>query len=167
MRDAGQRREPREYAQKILGASKDTGFTTTKNQLDVIYTGIDHELRRDIRRPKERTTSSGFLEDIEDLKNDWWTFGSRHSSRFQSQGAGNTQGFRQARLTICALTMSLEVVSINLNIRISLVHNNSRDHRLQGLGNISNPGNSQVKMFRILANQICRIFQTFSIVETS
>ena len=86
LRDASQRREPREFAQEILRASRDAGFTNVKNQLDVIYNGIDPELRRDVRRPKERTTLSDFLEDIEDLKHDWWTFASRHnSSRFASQ----------------------------------------------------------------------------------
>ena len=48
LRDASNHREPREYAQKILRAAKDAKFVDVRNQLDVIYNGVDSELRRDL-----------------------------------------------------------------------------------------------------------------------
>ncbi|KAM0795128.1 hypothetical protein BDR22DRAFT_872332 [Usnea florida] len=52
MRDAAARREPREYAQKILRSAKDAGMTLVKNQVEIIYSGIDLELRRsDAKNP--------------------------------------------------------------------------------------------------------------------
>ena len=95
LRDASQRREPGEYAQNILRASKDAGFTSTKNQLDVIYNGIDPELRRGVRRPKEKTTISDFLDDLEDFKHDWWILASRHGSRMQGPANAGTSSTRR------------------------------------------------------------------------
>ena len=106
LRDAANRREPREYAQRILRASKDAKFTDVRNQLDVIYNGLDSELRRDIRRPKDGTTLQDFLSDLDDFKHDWWTYASRHGggkntgtgigSGISSSGSA-TQANRQPR----------------------------------------------------------------------
>ena len=85
LRDASNRREPREYAQKILRTSKDAGLTNVRNQLDMIYNGLDADLRRDIRRPRDNTSLNDFLEDLDDYKHDWWTYAHRHGQRFAPQ----------------------------------------------------------------------------------
>ena len=73
IRDAANRREPREYVQKMLRSAKDAGMTSVQNQLDIIYNGIDNEVRQsDLRRPKEGTTLSEFLQDMDECKHDWW-----------------------------------------------------------------------------------------------
>lgn len=77
LRDASNHREPREYAQKILRSAKDANLTTVGNHLDIIYNGLDSELRRDIRRPKADTTLEEFLGTLDDAKYDWWTYASR------------------------------------------------------------------------------------------
>lgn len=51
--DAANRREPREYAQKILRGAKDCRMDE-RNQLNSIYNGIDIEVRvEDLRRSRE------------------------------------------------------------------------------------------------------------------
>ena len=55
LRDAGNHRESRKYVQRILRGAKDVKFTDVGNQIDIIYNGLDAELRRDIRRSKEGT----------------------------------------------------------------------------------------------------------------
>lgn len=94
MRDAISRREPREYAQKILRAAKDADFTAVKNQLDIIYNGIDLELRRDVKKPEHGTTINAFLTALDECKHEWWMYASRHGGR--NAGSGLTsQGSRQ------------------------------------------------------------------------
>ena len=78
IRDAANHREPHEYAQKILRSAKDAQFTSLRNQLDIIYNGLDAELRRDLRRPKDTTTLEEFMSDLDEFKHDWWTYASRH-----------------------------------------------------------------------------------------
>ena len=52
IRDAANRREPREYAQKMLRLAKDAGMSLVQNQLDLMFNGIDLDVRAsDIRRP--------------------------------------------------------------------------------------------------------------------
>lgn len=71
IRDTVSRREPREYAQKILRLARDAGLSQLKNQLDIMFNGIDLEVRAsDIRRPKDSTTLSEFLADMDDVKHD-------------------------------------------------------------------------------------------------
>lgn len=89
LKDASNHREPREYAQKILRSAKDAKLTDVRNQLDIIYNGLDPELRRDIRRPKDTTTLQEFLADLDDYKHDWWTYASR--TRGGSGGNRDTQ----------------------------------------------------------------------------
>ena len=90
MRDASSRREPREYAQKILRSAKDAGMTLVKNQLDIIYNGLDLELRRDIKKPEDATTINSFLTTLNDCKQEWWLYASRHGGR--NAGSGNIAG---------------------------------------------------------------------------
>ena len=81
IRDAANRREPREYAQKMLRLARDAGLSQLKNQLDFIFNGIDLEIRSsDIRRPRDDTTLSSFLADIDDVKHDWWERGTKNRS---------------------------------------------------------------------------------------
>lgn len=89
MRDAISRREPREYCQKILRSAKDAGMNVVKNQLDIIWNGIDLELRRDLKKPEETTTVNAFLTSIDDCKHTWWAYASRHG---RNLGSGNTSG---------------------------------------------------------------------------
>ena len=88
LRDAQQKREPREFAQKILRAAKDAGLKDVKVQLDIIYNGLDSDLRRDLRRPKATTALNEYLEELDDLKHDWWTYASRHG-KVQFQGVSH------------------------------------------------------------------------------
>ena len=98
MRDATSRREPREFAQKILRSAKDAGMILVKNQLDIIYNGIDLELRRDLKKPEEATTVNTFLSNLDDCKYAWWAYAGRHG---RNTGSGSTtsgssfQGNRQ------------------------------------------------------------------------
>ena len=71
LRDASNHREPREYAQRILRAAKDAKFTNVRNQLDVIYNGLDAKLRQDLRRPKDSTKLQDFLAELDNFKHDW------------------------------------------------------------------------------------------------
>lgn len=89
MTDASNRREPREYAQKILRAAKDAGMTLIKNQLDIIFNGIDLELRRDIKHPEEASTVNAYLTALDECKHTWWAYASRHK--------GTTATRQQAR----------------------------------------------------------------------
>ena len=78
MTDAGNRREPREYAQKILRSAKDAGMTNVKNQLDIVFNGIDLELRRDIKPPDVGSTINAYLTAMDDCKHTWWAYATRH-----------------------------------------------------------------------------------------
>lgn len=100
IRDASSRRESREYAQKILRSVKDAGMTLVKNQLDIVYNGIDLELRRDIKKSEDAITINSFLMTLDDCKHEWWAYVSRHG---RNAGIGSTasgssfQGNRQLR----------------------------------------------------------------------
>ena len=73
IRDAINRREFREYAQKILRLIKDVDLILIKNQLDFIFNNIDLNVRSsNIRRSKNEITLNDFLENINDFKYDWW-----------------------------------------------------------------------------------------------
>ena len=78
LRDATNRCELREYAQKILRLVKDVSLNNVKNQLNFIYNGIDNSLRKgDIKRSKKKATINGMLEDLDDCKHDWWDYGAK------------------------------------------------------------------------------------------
>ena len=71
VRDAASQREPREYAQKIIRLAKDAGMTNVLNQLDLIYNGIDIDVRAgNLRRPKEGSTVNDMLNDLDEFKHD-------------------------------------------------------------------------------------------------
>ena len=76
-RDAASQREPREYAQRILRSAKDAGMTNVRNLVDIIYNGIDLELRKDVRKPDEATTINSFLKSIDSCKHEWWEYAVR------------------------------------------------------------------------------------------
>ena len=86
MTDASNRRESREYTQKILRLAKDTGMTIVKNQLDIIFNGIDLELRRDIKYSNKNMTINSYLTAMDDYKHTWWTYISRHRSSLAQGG---------------------------------------------------------------------------------
>ena len=78
LRDAANKREPREFAQKIIRSAKDANFSDVKNQLDLIYNAIDPELRLHIHRPTDQATVNSFLAEMDERKHDWWAYASRH-----------------------------------------------------------------------------------------
>ena len=70
MRDAVNRREPREYAQKIARSAKDAGLTGIQNQLDIMYNEIDLDLRRDVKRLRGDVIIDAFLTDLDEFKHE-------------------------------------------------------------------------------------------------
>ena len=92
LRDAIARREPREYAQKILRSAKDAGMSIVKTQLDIVYNGIDLELRRDIKKPGADATVNSFLKELDECKHEWWAYASRHG---KNAGTAGSQASRQ------------------------------------------------------------------------
>ncbi len=96
MKDAAAHREPREYAQKIPSSAKDANMISVLYQLDIIYNGLDLELRRDIKRPDDKSTINSFLAGMDDSKHEWWAY-YRHG-RIPGTPLGITQGNRQPRL---------------------------------------------------------------------
>ncbi|MCJ1226973.1 hypothetical protein MMC12_003628 [Toensbergia leucococca] len=74
MRDASNHREPREFTVKMLRSAKDAGLSIVKVQLDIVYNGIDLELRRDIPRLTDHTTVNDFLQSLDDRKHEWWMY---------------------------------------------------------------------------------------------
>ena len=85
LRDTANRREPRKYVSKIVRLAKDANLTNIPNQLDIIYNGLDSELRRNIRRPKASTTLDSFLGNFDDVKYNWQIYISRY------RGTGNSK----------------------------------------------------------------------------
>lgn len=108
MRDAASRREPREYATKILRYAKDAGLTAIRNQLDIMFNGVDVELQRDLSKPDENSTVNSYMASLDDRKHQWWAYASRHlrTNALNSQpppnqrtpNRGNPQSFRQTSL---------------------------------------------------------------------
>lgn len=87
IRNAADRREPREYANKIIRYAKDAGMVTVQNQLDAIYNGIDIDVRSgNLRRPKDGTTINDLLSDLDEFKHDWWAKATRLLRGNQGQG---------------------------------------------------------------------------------
>ena len=69
IRDAINRRESREYAQKLFRLVKNVDLFQLRNQLDVIYNDIELKIRQfDIRRSKNDTSLNDFLSNIDDVK---------------------------------------------------------------------------------------------------
>ncbi len=79
MADAGKNREPREYAQKIIRWAKSAEMSSAFNQLNIVYNGIDPELRRDMRKPTKDTTIDDYLQLLNDCKDIWWSLAGRSS----------------------------------------------------------------------------------------
>ena len=65
-------------------------MTLVKNQLDIIYNGLDLEFRRDVKRPEDATTINSFLTSLDDCKHEWWAYASRHGGR--NAGFGRARG---------------------------------------------------------------------------
>ena len=78
LRDILQKREPREFIQKILRSTKDTSLTRVKNQLNIIYNGLDSNLRRNLRRLKTSISLNEYLKQLDNLKYDWWNYATRY-----------------------------------------------------------------------------------------
>ena len=85
LRDVVNRRESREYAQKIVRFAKNVELTTLQNQFDTIYNNIDSILRkRNVKRLKieAKTTLSSMMKNLNDAKHDWWNYDAK---TFRSQ----------------------------------------------------------------------------------
>lgn len=64
---ATNRREPREYAPKILRSARDAGMTQEHNQLGLIYNIIDVGVRAgDLRSPRQVITVNDMLMDLDE-----------------------------------------------------------------------------------------------------
>jgi hypothetical protein len=72
MEDARRRRSPRTYAQAVVRNARSAGFATESQQVGLIYSNIDYELRRDLRRPEENTTLDSFLLDVDECAEGWY-----------------------------------------------------------------------------------------------
>ena len=77
LRDAAAKREPRDFAQRMLRTAKNADINDVGPQLDMIYTNIDLSLRMYLQRPTKRSTVDSFLSDIDDRKYEWWAFASK------------------------------------------------------------------------------------------
>ena len=71
--NATNRKEPREYAQKIIRAARNANLPVP-NQLDIIYNGLDLDLRRDIKRSRADATINSFLTELDECKHNWWGY---------------------------------------------------------------------------------------------
>lgn len=85
LKDTSAKREPREFAQRMLRAAKDTGINNTAPQLDMIYTNIDLNLRMYLQRPTDKSTVDSFLTDLDDRKYEWWAYASRKVDGYRSE----------------------------------------------------------------------------------
>ena len=81
MRDAAAKREPRDFAQRMLRTAKDAGINDILPQLDMIYTNIDLSLRMFLVRPTEKSTIDTFLSELDDRKYEWWAYAARRVDR--------------------------------------------------------------------------------------
>ena len=71
IRDATNRREFREYAQKILRLIKNVDFIQLKNQFDFMFNDIDLKIKTsNIRRLKNNIKFNEFLIDMNEIKYD-------------------------------------------------------------------------------------------------
>ena len=71
IRDAINRREFREYAQKILRFVKDAELVLSKNQFDVMFNDIDQKIRSsNIRRSRNIISFNDFLTNMNEFKHD-------------------------------------------------------------------------------------------------
>ena len=69
IRNAINRRESREYVQKLFRFVKNVELTQLRNQLDVIYNNIELKIRQfDIRRFKNDISLNDFLSNIDNVK---------------------------------------------------------------------------------------------------
>ena len=91
MRDATAKREPRDFAQRMLRTAKDAGINNILLQLDIIYTNIDLSLRMFLIRPTERSTIDSFLSELDNRKYEWWAYASRRvdASLYRSKRHNN------------------------------------------------------------------------------
>ena len=101
LRDAAAKREPREFAQRMLRTAKDAGINDPLPQLDMIYTNIDLNLRMFLQRPTERSSIDSFLTELDDRKYEWWAYAGRkvdnHGPSYRSERPrpNNNNGQRQ------------------------------------------------------------------------
>ena len=68
LRDATTKREPRDFAQRMLRTAKNAEINDVGPQLDMIYTNINLSLRMFLQQPTERSTVDSFLSDLDDRK---------------------------------------------------------------------------------------------------
>ena len=71
LRDVAVKREPREFAQRILRTVKNIEINDVGSQLDMIYINIDLSLRIYLQRLTERSIINNFLSNIDDRKYEW------------------------------------------------------------------------------------------------
>ena len=94
LRDAAAKREPREFAQRMLRTAKNVEINDVGPQLDIIYINIDLSLRMYLQRPTKRSIIDTFLSDIDDRKYEWWAFVSKRVNLYRSERPSLAQQHR-------------------------------------------------------------------------
>ena len=69
MKNVKKHREFKKYAQKIMKCVKSTKMNSIFNQLNIIYNGINAELRKNLRRSFNAISLNIFLQDFDECKN--------------------------------------------------------------------------------------------------
>ena len=88
MKNKINRREPREFIQRIIRSAKNAGFTKTKIQFDIVYNVIEFELHHDFRCFDNAAILSSYLTSMDNYKNFWWIYANKYK---QPGGGGNNQ----------------------------------------------------------------------------
>ena len=93
-RDVFNRRESREYVQKILRLIKNVELNSLQNQLNIIYNDIDSSLRKNnIKRLKVDVILNAFLKNLNDCKHDWWNYEIKTLRILKKKSSINNQRF--------------------------------------------------------------------------
>ena len=79
MKNVINRREPREFTEKIIRSARNTGFTQTRIQFDIIYNAVEFELRRDFRRPDNVSVFNSYFTNMDKCKHVGWI----HINKYQ------------------------------------------------------------------------------------
>ena len=94
LKNASSKREPREFAQRMLRTAKEAVINNVGPRLDLIYTNINLILRMYLQRPTEHSTIDSCLTELDDRKYERWAYASRkvdHRSDRPQQRHSNGQ----------------------------------------------------------------------------
>jgi hypothetical protein len=95
---------PRAFAQTMLRYTKAAVIDSVYNQLSLIWSRMDMDLRKDIPEPTENTTIAEFITDLEAREDIWKEQASRRQNRNQAQG--KNPGFSQGNRNTTGTTLA-------------------------------------------------------------